>query len=115
MTVAGTLSLIGFGFDAAGIIAFLKVKTTVNPLQPHKTAALVTTGVYRITRNPMYVGMLFLLVAWGVFLGSAWTALGPVAFVLYITRFQIGPEERVLAILFGAAYADYKTTVRPWL
>jgi protein-S-isoprenylcysteine O-methyltransferase Ste14 len=115
LTVAGGLALLGFAFDATGILAFLRAKTTVNPMQPQKSATLVTTGIYRLTRNPMYVGMLCLLCAWGVFLGSAWVAIGPVAFVLYINLFQIAPEERMLAVLFGADYADYTARVRRWL
>jgi protein-S-isoprenylcysteine O-methyltransferase Ste14 len=115
LTFAGGLALLGFGFDATGIVAFLRAKTTVNPMQPRKSAALVTTGVYRLTRNPMYMGMLCLLCAWGVFLSSAWAMLGPIAFVRYINRFQIAPEERMLAVLFGAAYADYTARVRRWL
>jgi len=63
----------------------------------------------------MYVGLLCVLVAWAVFLSSAWALLGPVAFVLYITRFQIEPEERALAKLFASEYTDYQAKVRRWL
>ena len=63
----------------------------------------------------MYLGLSFLLVAWAVFLSSAWALLGPVAFVLYIGRFQIAPEEGALAKLFGSEYADYQAKVRRWL
>ena len=76
---------------------------------------LVTTGIYRFTRNPMYVGLFFVLLAWAVFLSSAWALVGPVAFMQYINRFQIVPEERVLATMFGATYAEYKARVRRWL
>jgi len=63
----------------------------------------------------MYVGVLFLLVAWAVSLSSGWALLGAMAFMLYINRFQITPEERVLLTMFGADYAAYKTRVRRWL
>ena len=63
----------------------------------------------------MYVGMLFLLIAWAVFLASPWALLGPLAFVLYMNRFQIGPEERVLEGLFGDDFTEYKRKVRRWL
>lgn len=63
----------------------------------------------------MYAGLFFVLVAWAVFLSSAWALLGPVAFVLYINRFQIVPEERVLAALFGASYTAYTSHVRRWM
>jgi protein-S-isoprenylcysteine O-methyltransferase Ste14 len=63
----------------------------------------------------MYVGILFVLIAWAIYLSNAWALLGPVAFILYINRFQIAPEERTLATMFGAAYSDYKSAVRRWL
>ena len=112
---AAVIALIGITFDVLGIISFRRAKTTINPLRPNKTTSLVSSGVYRVTRNPMYVGMLFLLIAWAVFLASPWALLGPLAFVLYMNRFQIGPEERVLEGLFGDEYANYKLKVRRWL
>jgi protein-S-isoprenylcysteine O-methyltransferase Ste14 len=105
----------GLGFDAAGLLAFYRAKTTVNPLQPGKASALVATGVYRVTRNPMYVGMALLLSAWALTLGTLPMLAGPVGFVLFITRFQIIPEERFMAAKFGEAYAAYCRRVRRWL
>jgi protein-S-isoprenylcysteine O-methyltransferase Ste14 len=113
--LAVLLVLVGGGFDMAGLWAFRQQRTTVNPLRPANSSALVTGGVYRFTRNPMYVGMALFLLAWAVWLGAPLALLGPVAFVAYITRFQIKPEERVLATLFGTAYADYTRRVRRWL
>lgn len=112
---AAVVALIGVSFDIAGIISFIRAKTTINPLRPHKATSLVSTGVYRVTRNPMYVGMLFLLIAWAIYLSSAWALLGPLAFVLYMNRFQIGPEEKALEALFGDEFIDYKKKVRRWL
>ena len=109
------IAAIGAAFDVAGIIAFGRAKTTVNPMKPEKSAALVSSGVYRITRNPMYVGMVFILLAWAVYLASAWALFGPLVFAAYITRFQIKPEERVLADRFGNAFASYQARVRRWL
>ncbi len=109
------ITLAGAGISLAGIIAFRRARTTVNPMKPQTTSALVCSGIYQATRNPMYVGLLFVLVAWAVFLSSAWALLGPVAFVLYINRFQIAPEERVLLTMFSADYAAYKSRVRRWL
>ena len=63
----------------------------------------------------MYVGLLFVLVAWAVFLSCVWTLLGPLAFVLYMSRFQISPEEKALAAMFGSEYSRYKERVRRWL
>ena len=109
------VAAIGAAFDVAGILAFRRAKTTVNPMKPEKSAALVCTGVYRITRNPMYVGMVFILLAWAVYLASPWALFGPLVFAVYITRFQIKPEERVLAARFGAEFASYLARVRRWL
>ena len=113
--VAALFILSGACIGIAGVVAFRREKTTINPIKPQTTSALITSGIYRLSRNPMYVGMLFALVAWAVFLSSAWAMIGPAAFFLYINRFQIEPEERVLAGLFGATYSDYKSTVRRWL
>jgi len=107
--------LAGAATALAGDLAFRRARTTINPFRPQKTSALVTSGVYRFTRNPMYVGLLAVLVGWAAFLGAAVTLLGPVAFVAYITRFQIVPEERVLSAKFGAAYTAYAARVRRWL
>ena len=109
------IALIGAGFDLTGIVGFIRARTTVNPMKPERSAALVTSGVYRITRNPMYVGMALLLLAWAVVLGSGTALLGPLAFGLYITRFQIQPEERVLSARFGGEFAGYCARVRRWL
>lgn len=105
----------GLAFDLAGLIAFRQRRTTVNPLRPENASALVTGGVYRFTRNPMYVGMALLLTAWAVQLATLWPFLGPAAFVLYINRFQIAPEERVLGELFGESWSAYAARVRRWL
>jgi protein-S-isoprenylcysteine O-methyltransferase Ste14 len=105
----------GGALDLSGLIAFVRRHTTVNPLKPAKASALVTRGVYRFTRNPMYLGMACVLVAWALWLGALLPWLGPVAFVLYITRFQIRPEERILTGLFGQPYTDYTQRVRRWL
>jgi protein-S-isoprenylcysteine O-methyltransferase Ste14 len=112
---AVALVLLGGGISLAGVISFRRAKTTVNPMKPGTTSSLVTTGIYRITRNPMYVGVLFVLVAWAVFLSSVWAFVGPLVFVLYINRFQIAPEERVLSAMFGTAYSNYLAKVRRWL
>jgi len=115
VVVAVTIAMAGVGVSLAGVIAFRRARTTVNPMKPETTSSLVCSGIYKATRNPMYVGVLFVLVAWAVFLSSAWALLGPVAFVLYINRFQIVPEERVLLAMFGADYSGYKSKVRRWL
>ena len=112
---AATIALAGGGFSLAGVISFRRAKTTVNPMKPETTSSLVCSGVYRLTRNPMYLGVLFILVAWAVLLSSAWALLGPLAFVLYINRFQIAPEERALSAMFDTGYSAYRSRVRRWL
>jgi protein-S-isoprenylcysteine O-methyltransferase Ste14 len=84
-------------------------------MKPENASSLVVSGVYRITRNPMYVGLLLLLVAWCVFLSAPWAIAGPVAFFLYIGKFQIAPEEQVMSQKFGTDYLAYKARVRRWL
>jgi protein-S-isoprenylcysteine O-methyltransferase Ste14 len=115
IAVAAVLAAMGGGFSLAGVLAFRRARTTVNPIKPETTTALVTGGVYRITRNPMYVGLLILLVAWAVYLPFTWALIGPILFMLYITRFQILPEERALLAMFGETFAAYQTRVRRWL
>jgi protein-S-isoprenylcysteine O-methyltransferase Ste14 len=113
--LAVAIALIGAAFDFSGLYAFLRKKTTINPLKPERASALVTGGVYRFTRNPMYVGMLLFLLAWSAYLDCLLAFAGPVLFVLYMNRFQIGPEERVLREKFGAPFEAYMGEVRRWL
>ncbi|MBP8091759.1 MAG: isoprenylcysteine carboxylmethyltransferase family protein [Giesbergeria sp.] len=113
--MALALAAVGAGFDVAGLWAFRKARTTVNPLTPHRSVAVVSTGVYRFTRNPMYLGLALILLGLAVYLASPWALLGPLVFAAYITRFQIVPEERALQARFGAAYTAYRARVRRWL
>jgi len=115
LALVGSLLLVGVLLDLSGVLGFVRRHTTINPLRPRNSRSLVTTGVYRFTRNPMYLGMVCLLSAWAVWLGAWWPWLAPVLFVPYITRFQIRPEERALTDLFGPAYTDYTRRVRRWL
>ena len=109
------IAMLGGGISFAGDMSFRRAKTTVNPMRPEKASSLVTSGIYRFTRNPMYLGLLLIVIAWAVFLSSPWALAGPVAFVLYVGRFQITPEERALSTKFGAEYSSYKSQVRRWL
>jgi protein-S-isoprenylcysteine O-methyltransferase Ste14 len=112
---AVVLVCLGLGISIAGIVALRRAKTTVNPVKAGLASSLVIQGAYRYTRNPMYVGLLLTLLAWAVFLANALAILWVVVYVLYITRFQIIPEERVLTSLFGAQFEAYKGRVRRWL
>lgn len=115
LAAAAVLAAIGVAVALGGVISFRRAKTTVNPLKPETSSALVASGVYSFTRNPMYLGMLLVVLAWAVYLSSFWALIGPAFFALYITRFQIVPEERVLDELFGASFAEYKKRVRRWI
>jgi protein-S-isoprenylcysteine O-methyltransferase Ste14 len=115
LAAAAVLGVAGIAVALGGVWSFRRAKTTVNPLKPETSSALVSTGVYAFTRNPMYLGMALVLIAWAVYLSNVWSLAGPVLFGLYITRFQIIPEERVLDGLFGKSFAEYKKQVRRWL
>lgn len=113
--IAACLVVVGIAFDLAGVRAFRAVRTTINPLAPQRASTLVTAGVYRITRNPMYLGLCCILLGWAAWLAALAPFLGPPVFVGYITRFQILPEERALRQLFGEPYLRYAARVRRWL
>ena len=111
---AGILTL-GILIAVSGVVAFRRARTTVNPLRPDGASSLVASGIYRYTRNPMYLGMLLVLIGWAVYLARPWALLVLPVFVAYMNRFQIGPEERVLERIFGAEFEAYRRRVRRWL
>jgi len=113
--VAVVLAVLGVGFVAAGVGTFRRVGTTVHPRRPERASTLVVSGIYAVSRNPMYVGMLLALAAWAVILARPLAYLCPPAFVAYMNRFQIAPEERAMAARFGEAYEAYRRSVRRWL
>ena len=113
--VAAIFVVIGVIFCIAGVVSFRLAKTTVNPNNPEQATVLVTTGVYKLSRNPMYVGFAFILLGWGVWLMSIWAIACIAGFVAYLTLFQIIPEERALSKIFGQQYTDYMNRVRRWL
>lgn len=112
---AGVIFLVGILFPVAGVVAFRRARTTVDLRTPEASSALVRSGICRYSRNPMYVGFAFWLLAWSVFLGPGWELLGVVFFVLYMNHFQIAPEERALRALFGDDFRAYEQQVRRWL
>lgn len=115
LALVGALVAVGVAFDLLGLLAFRRSNTTINPRRPERASTLVTGGIYRVTRNPMYVGLLCLLLAWAIYQSGLWAFVGPAAFVAYVSYFQIAPEERVLRELFGEEYAAYSARVRRWL
>ena len=114
-SIAVALACGGVATDVVAIVTFRRARTTVNPMKPRTAATLVTSGVFGVTRNPMYLGLLLELVAWAVYLSNWLAALIVPMFVLYMNRFQIAAEERVLESLFGEKYASYKARVGRWL
>lgn len=113
--VATVVCLVGVALILAGAIAFRVAGTTVNPMQPSKTSSIVMRGVYKISRNPMYVGFLLILFSWVLLLSNIFSIAVLPAFVWYMNRFQIIPEEQALLAKFGAEYIAYTKTVRRWL
>ena len=109
------LALSGLLIAGAGVRAFARHQTTINPVNIDAASALVTNGIFAYTRNPMYLGMVLVLLGWAVFLGKASPFLGPALFALFITRFQIVPEERVLRVKFDAPYESYTRKVPRWM
>ncbi|KTF13915.1 methyltransferase family protein [Pseudoalteromonas sp. H103] len=113
--LAASLVIIGCIFCIAGVVSFKLARTTVNPNKPEQASKLVTSGIYKISRNPMYVGFAFILAGWGIWLSSLWALLCIIGFVVYLTLFQIIPEERALIKLFGEEFTEYKNKVKRWL
>ncbi len=112
--LAVVLVAAGFVTGLSGVVTFRLARTTLNPLKPH-ASSLVTWGIYAISRNPMYLGGLIMLLGWAIFLSNALVFLFLPVYVLYINRFQIAPEERVLTSLFGQTYVAYQARARRWL
>lgn len=109
------LVVLGMIISIAGVIAFRQARTTVNPLRPESASVLVVSGIYQITRNPMYLGFVLFLCAWGVYLMVIWNVVWIIFYIYYITRFQILPEERALETIFGHEFVGYRHRVRRWL
>lgn len=112
--VAGT-ALLAVLIAGVAIRTFARAETTVNPLEPEAADKLVTSGIFRYSRNPMYVGLTMVLVAFALFLHNIVSFALIALFPAFITRFQIIPEERALAAKFGADYETYRRSVRRWL
>ena len=113
--LAYTIMAIGLCIDVVSVALFFKSKTTVTPLSPQKTSKLVVSGLYRFTRNPMYLGLAFLLTGWAIYCGNIIGFSAILLFVFYITKFQILPEEAVLIEKFGNEYEQYQSRVRRWI
>lgn len=113
--LAAFLGGTGVAFLALAVGAFVRAKTTVNPLDPGRAEKLVTSGLFRFSRNPMYLGMLLVLTAGVLWLGACSAMLAPVLFIWVMTEIQIKPEERSLQQKFGDQFSAYRVRTRRWL
>jgi len=114
-TIGLVIIAVAMSFDLWSLFLFFRSKTTPNPMKPENSKHIVTSGLYKISRNPMYVGLLFVLLGYAIWLGSIAPFLLLPLFVLLITTQQIIPEEEMLEKKFGQEYLDYKMRVRRWL
>jgi protein-S-isoprenylcysteine O-methyltransferase Ste14 len=114
--LAGLALLAASGvFGITGILHFKRAGTSVHPLEPERSSVLVTHGVYAISRNPMYLALLLALLAYGFFMSNGYCIAFAVLFVPVMNRFQIIPEERVLAERFGEAFTAYCRETGRWI
>jgi len=114
IAVIGFLSFLGVLLSTLALVQFIKNKTTVNPKEPLKTSKLITSGVYKYSRNPMYLVLLLLLIAISLYLKNAFNLFLVVGFVSYMNVNQIIPEEEALTQIFGSSYKSYCKKVRRW-
>lgn len=115
ITVAVALSQLSGALVLAAFAAFWRARTTINPRHPERASTLVTRGIYRFTRNPMYLSLILLLLGYAIRFEAMGALVGPVAFAAYVVRFHVVPEERALAAKFGPQYLEYCSRVRRWL
>ncbi len=113
--VGGILFDSGCLIAVFGVISFKKAQTTVNPIEPEQASKLVTSGIYRFTRNPMYLGFLLALLGWTVFCLNPYGLVFCALFVWLMNELQIKPEEAALQKLFGEEYRQYMARVRRWI
>lgn len=115
VALASVLAILG-GFTAlAGVLEFRRARTSLNPLNPAAASALVATGIYRFSRNPMYLGIAIVVLGWAVFLSHPLSPAGVPIFVACMNRFQIAPEEQALRALFPGTFEAYARQVRRWI
>jgi protein-S-isoprenylcysteine O-methyltransferase Ste14 len=106
---------LGLGLDLYSILLFVRTRTTVNPMQPQRASRLVVSGVYRLSRNPMYLGLVLVLSGWAWLLGSPISFLAVWLFARILVIVQIGPEEIALRDKFGDSYVEYCQYVNRWI
>lgn len=112
--LGGIPIVVGVGVMLAAVLRFRRAHTTVNPMDPAKATQLVIGGVFRFSRNPMYLGLTLLLIGWAMWLDSVSPCIIPPLFVIVITLVQIIPEEEALEQIFGSQYLAYRQRVARW-
>ena len=112
--IAALIAMAGACVAIAGVVHFRRAGTTVNPMTPDASSALVVRGIYRRTRNPMYLGFAATLLGWALYLSNAAALVVLPLFIVYMNRFQIRPEERALEARFGPEFDAYRSSVRRW-
>ncbi len=115
LPVAILIAVAGVALVVTSILEFRRASTTIDPFHPEEASNLVDSGVFRFSRNPMYVSLLLVLIGWFVWLGSLYSLAVLALFVSYITVFQIKPEEAAMKSLFGEKYDQYCSKVRRWI
>ena len=113
--VVWLISFLGFLACTLGFVEFRRARTTLNPTKPGTSSSLVKTGIYRYSRNPMYLGFLLILTGWATGMGNVISFLALPVFVIYLNRFQIEPEERALGEIFADEFRAYCAEVRRWI
>jgi len=107
--------ILGLVVFLSAVKSFRRHKTTVNPLEPRQASSLVTSGIFKFSRNPMYLGMLIILLSISFkfnLIGGMFTSL---FFYIFITKFQILPEEAAMNDLFGDEFINYSKKTRRWI
>jgi len=110
------LAFVATFISVMGVVSFRNAKTTVSPSKPDQASSLVVKGIYKISRNPMYLGFLLFLIAWGIFLSHLLSLfIFPAIFFMYMNKYQIPAEEEALHKKFGEHFLNYRKVVRRWL
>ncbi|MBK3393050.1 isoprenylcysteine carboxylmethyltransferase family protein [Psychrobacter sp. M9-54-1] len=109
------LGMMGMSLGVMGVTQFRKAQTTPNPQALEKVSSLVTSGIYGYSRNPMYLGLVLILLGWAFYLSHFLSFVLLPVFILYMTRLQIQPEEQMMARKFGKTYQAYLNKVRRWI
>ena len=107
--------LIGMLILINPIFKFIKSKTTIDPIKFKKVNKLITSGIYKYSRNPMYLGLLMIVISTSIFYLNIFSITTPFFFYFWINRFQIKREEIFLTEKFGKEYSLYKSKTRRWM